>query len=336
MNILGIESSCDDSAACLLSHRTIVEHVIYSQIQEHKEFGGVVPQIAARAHVDRLPALIEKCLHKGIPDVIAATAGPGLIAGVMVGLNMAKALSIALNVPFYGINHLEGHILVPRLTTSIPFPYYVLLVSGGHTQLMTVKGISHYDLLATTLDDSCGECFDKVAKMLGLSPHGKEIEKYAQEGDPYAYDLPIPLKGRVEMAFSFSGLKNAVRTIVMDSMVNVNNFCASFQRVATEHLLNQTEKLFKKNSITKDFVLCGGVAANQYIKNSFNQLCEKYELNFHTPPIQLCTDNAAMIAYACLERIEHGIPASDLDIIPKSRWPLQDEHMKSCGKFTTK
>jgi N6-L-threonylcarbamoyladenine synthase len=323
MKILGIESSCDDSAACLLDGRIIVEHVIYSQAQEHKEFGGVVPQIAARAHVERLPILIQKCLEKGSPDIIAATAGPGLIAGVMVGLNMAKALSVALSIPFYGINHLEGHILVPRLTAAVPFPYHVLLVSGGHTQLIKVKDVGCYNLLASTLDDSCGECFDKVAKMLGLSPYGKEIEKHAGDGDPNKYDLPVPLKGRTDMAFSFSGLKNAVRTTISEATVDTNDFCASFQRVATQHLLDQTEKLFKKNEDTKNFVLCGGVAANGYIRSSFQKLCEKYSMNFYTPPMQLCTDNAVMIAYACLERIEKGILPSHLGIMPKSRWPLQ-------------
>lgn len=332
MIILGIESSCDESSVCLIEDKNILAHLTYSQIEEHRAWGGVVPEIAARAHLDKLPLLLQKVLdaYQKKIDAIAATAGPGLIGGVMVGFNMAKAMSVAMGVPFYGINHLEGHILIARLFASIPVPFLALLVSGGHSQFVVVRGIGTYEVIGQTLDDSCGECFDKTAKMLGLFPSGKSIEERAKLGDSAAYKLPMPRPHDKDCHFSFSGIKNAARLLIEEHQITedpqkINDFCASFQDTMAKILVSRASYALNNASGCHDFVICGGVAANTYIQERFEHFSKEHHVNLHVAPCAFCTDNGAMIAYACYERILHHIPPSPLDMLPRPRWPLDTE-----------
>lgn len=330
--VLGIESSCDETAVALVrTDRTIVAQRIASQEKEHAPYGGVVPEIAARAHAERLaPMLTDVMDDAGLEladvDAIAATAGPGLIGGVMVGLVSAKALAMASDKPLMAINHLEGHALSPRLADAeLEFPYLLLLVSGGHCQILSVEGVGRYRRLATTIDDALGEAFDKTAKILGLGyPGGPAVEKLAKDGDPKAVPLPRPLKGSAEPHFSFAGLKSAVLRAVESGEHSPADVAASFQLAAVECLIDRLEKAIGETGAMPSLVVAGGVAANMTIRAALEELASKHEMRFVAPPLSLCTDNAAMIAWAGCERLP--LEQSDpLDYKARPRWPLDPE-----------
>ncbi|MDE2403840.1 MAG: tRNA (adenosine(37)-N6)-threonylcarbamoyltransferase complex transferase subunit TsaD [Sphingomonadales bacterium] len=352
--VLGIESSCDETAAALVrADRTILAQRIASQDEAHAPYGGVVPEIAARAHAERLAPLIAATLgDAGIAldgvDAIAATAGPGLIGGVMVGLVTAKALAMASNKPLLAINHLEGHALSPRLAdATLAFPYLLLLASGGHCQLLLVEGVGRYRRLATTIDDALGEAFDKTAKILGLGyPGGPAVERLAAEGDPRAVPLPRPLLGSAEPHFSFAGLKSAVlrakqamrpplvvRGCCSGEPVQVAPACplhtdadiaASFQQAAIDCVIDRTRKAIGVAGPVAALVVAGGVAANRAMRAALETLAHQHGLRFVAPPLPLCTDNAAMIAWAGLERLGQG-QEDGLDIAARPRWPLDPD-----------
>jgi N6-L-threonylcarbamoyladenine synthase len=327
--VLGIESSCDETAAALVTgDRRILAQRIASQEAAHAPYGGVVPEIAARAHAERLAPLIEAVLaDAGLSladcDAVAATAGPGLIGGVMVGLVTAKALAMAGDKPLIAINHLEGHALSPRLAdVTLEFPYALLLVSGGHCQVLQVEGVGRYRRLATTIDDALGEAFDKTAKILGLGyPGGPAVEKLALSGEPGAVPLPRPLLGSEDPHFSFAGLKSAVLRAAESGRYAPADIAASFQQAAIDCICDRlTLSLEKMGEITA-LVGAGGVAANQRVRKALEDLAASRGLRFVAPPLDLCTDNAAMIAWAGVERLRMG--ASDpLDIAARPRWPL--------------
>jgi N6-L-threonylcarbamoyladenine synthase len=352
MIVLGIESSCDETAAAIVNDKKeILGQSLLSQ-EEHKIFGGVVPEIAARSHLDYIDEIIENCVKKsGIElkdiDAIAASSGPGLIGGVVIGVMAAKALSLALNKPFIAVNHLEGHALCARLTSDVEYPYLLLLVSGGHCQILIVKNVGEYERLGTTIDDAAGEAFDKVAKMLNLGyPGGPMIEKMASVGDENRFVLPIPLHKSGDCNLSFSGLKTAVRKIIESYSQDGNiahtiinkqdtaDICASFQYTATRCLCEKLElaiKTFKqKYPNGKHVVVSGGVAANSYLRNNLQNLATKHHLEFSAPPIKYCTDNGVMIAWAGLERFAKGYTNS-LDFKPRPRWPLDENAPKAAG-----
>lgn len=346
MRVLGIETSCDETAAAIIERHeneqgevssTILSNVILSQIAEHEPYGGVVPEIAARAHVEALDRLIAKALKDADMtidevDAIAATAGPGLIGGLIVGLMTAKAMAFAADKPFYAVNHLEGHALTARLTDGLAFPYLLLLVSGGHTQVILVHGLGSYERLGTTIDDALGEAFDKTAKLLGLPyPGGPAVESAALQGDATRFELPRPLKGEARLDFSFSGLKTAVRQtatqLVPLSDQDVADICASFQAAVADTLNDRVKRSLHKFRETypdkKDptLVVAGGVAANKTLRKGLETLCAKHGFSFLAPPHILCTDNAAMIAFAGAEHAAKNEP-DRLDFAPRSRWPL--------------
>jgi len=332
--VLGIESSCDETAAALVAHgasgeRTILAQAIASQEEAHAPYGGVVPEIAARAHAERLVPLIERVLKEAGKrladcDAIAATAGPGLIGGVMVGLVTAKALAMAADVPLLAINHLEGHALSPRLADpSLEFPYALLLVSGGHCQILRVDGPGRYTRLATTIDDALGEAFDKTAKILGLGyPGGPAVERLALSGNPKAVPLPRPLVGSGEVHFSFAGLKSAVVRAVESGMHRPEDIAASFQQAAVDCIIDRTRLALAAMGEVTALVVAGGVAANAAIRTALEQLARHHGLRFSAPPMALCTDNAAMIAWAGIERLAAGFPDDPLDVSARPRWPL--------------
>ncbi len=331
IKILGIESSCDETAASVVtSDREILSNIIHSQIDLHKEYGGVVPEIASRAHSVKIKDTIElafqdaNCTLKDI-DAIAVTQGPGLIGGLIVGLITAKAISSASNIPLIGINHLEGHILTPRLSNNIQFPYLCLLLSGGHCQFMLVKGVGDYQIFGGTIDDALGEAFDKVAKMLGLSyPGGPAVEKLALQGDKKRFKLPKPLLAKSKFDVSFSGLKTAVLRTIESDEVNTDqdkfDLCASFQSTVCNILINRTKNILEGIDINvENIVIVGGVAANKYISKELSEALNNYKII--APPLNLCTDNAAMIAWAGIEKFQRG-KTSNLNISPKARMPL--------------
>ncbi len=327
--ILGIESSCDETAAALVtSDRQVLAHRLAGQEDEHRPYGGVVPEIAARAHVEVLTPLIEAALAEaGVAlsdiDAIAATAGPGLIGGVMVGLVTAKALAHAAKKPLIAVNHLEGHALSPRLADrSLDFPYLLLLVSGGHCQLLRVEGVGQYKRLATTIDDAAGEAFDKTAKLLELGfPGGPAVEAAARNGNPKAVPLPRPLLGRDEPHFSFAGLKSAVLRAQQSGQWRPEDIAASFQQAVVDCLVDRTRRALVASSGLTALVVAGGVAANGSVRASLETLAARHDLPFVAPPQWLCTDNAAMIAWAGAERFAAGLTDS-LDVIARPRWPL--------------
>lgn len=317
----------------------ILGDVVLSQLEEHSVYGGVVPEIAARAHVEALDTLIEEALLRaGVTlsqvDAIAATSGPGLIGGLLVGLMTGKAMARASGKPLYAVNHLEGHALTARLTDGLAFPYLMLLVSGGHTQLILVKNVGEYERWGTTIDDALGEAFDKTAKLLGLPyPGGPAVERAARSGNPDRFSFPRPLVGEARLDFSFSGLKTAVRqaaqSIAPVSEQDIADICASFQKAISRTLkdrigrgLARFKEQFAGAVETPALVVAGGVAANQTLRATLQDLCDKNGFRFVAPPLQLCTDNAAMIAWAGAERMAAGLPADDLDVAPRSRWPL--------------
>ena len=326
--ILGLESSCDDTAAALVtSDRRILAQSVVSQNEAHRPFGGVVPEIAARAHVQILPDLIRRVLREAKVeidevDAIAATAGPGLIGGVMVALLTAKGLAIAANKPLVAVNHLEGHALSPRLIDpDLEFPYLLLLVSGGHCQILEVLEVGSYRRLATTIDDAAGEAFDKAAKLLGLPyPGGPGVEDLARSGSPEAVPLPRPLVGSPEPHFSFAGLKSAVQRTVESGQFEPADVAASFQQAIVDCLVDRTRLALEKSD-ARTLVVAGGVAANQAIRSALEALASANGRNFRVPPAWLCTDNAAMIAWAGAERFERGM-IDDLAAPARARWPL--------------
>ncbi|MEM9501217.1 MAG: tRNA (adenosine(37)-N6)-threonylcarbamoyltransferase complex transferase subunit TsaD [Pseudomonadota bacterium] len=331
--VLGIESSCDETAVALVTgKREIVAQRIASQEAEHAPYGGVVPEIAARAHAERLAPMLEAVMDDaGLTladvDAIAATAGPGLIGGVMVGLVSGKALAMAADKPLLAINHLEGHALSPRLADAeLQFPYLLLLVSGGHCQILSVEDVGEYRRLATTIDDALGEAFDKTAKILGLGyPGGPAVERLAKEGDPHAVPLPRPLKGSKEPHFSFAGLKSAVSRAADSGEHRAEDIAASFQQAAVDCLIDRLEFALRKKGAMPALVVAGGVAANQTVRTALERLAAQHDMRFVAPPLALCTDNAAMIAWAGCERIAGGektFKADPLDIKARPRWPL--------------
>lgn len=348
--VLGIETSCDETAAAVVREDGVVlSNLILSQLKEHQAFGGVVPEIAARAHLDHLDTLIKGAMNEAgidFPELsaVAATSGPGLIGGVMVGMMAGKAIAAAHDLPFIGVNHLEGHVLTARLTDKTPFPYLVLLVSGGHTQLLVAEDVGQYKRLGTTLDDALGECFDKSAKLMGLPyPGGPNLEKIALKcPDPKAtierFALPTPMKGRDNCDFSFSGLKTAVRTAIEAlpegdlQETDIAALACAFQHSVAEILKDRCQKAidifqqnYPQNNTQQDkgasFVVCGGVAANKHIRNALEDLTAKAKMNFIAPPLNLCSDNGAMIAWVGLEHLNKGM-TSPLDIAARPRWPL--------------
>lgn len=333
--ILGIESSCDETAVALVrADRTILAQRIASQEAEHAPYGGVVPEIAARAHAERLAPMLEGVMEDaglalGDVDAIAATAGPGLIGGVMVGLVSAKALAMASGKPLIAVNHLEGHALSPRLADAdLAFPYLLLLVSGGHCQILRVEGVGSYRRLATTIDDALGEAFDKTAKILGLGyPGGPAVERLALEGDPKAVPLPRPLKGSAEPHFSFAGLKSAVLRAVESGAHQPADIAASFQQAAIDCLIDRLEKALRDHGALPALVVAGGVAANKAVRGALEALASRHAMRFCAPPMALCTDNAAMIAWAGLERMAAQgaeFAGDPLDLRARPRWPLDD------------
>jgi len=341
--VLGIESSCDETAVALVAaDRTILAEAIASQEAEHAPYGGVVPEIAARAHADRIAPMVAGVLERaGVTlsgvDAIAATAGPGLIGGVMVGLVSGKALAMAADKPLLAVNHLEGHALSPRLADpSLDFPYLLLLVSGGHCQILAVEGVGRYRRLATTIDDALGEAFDKTAKILRLGyPGGPAVERLAQEGDPANLRLPRPLAGSKEPHFSFAGLKSAVLRAHESGEHARADIAAAFQQAAVDCLVDRLEHALARIGPMPALVVAGGVAANRSVRAALEALAGRHAMRFVAPPLALCTDNAAMIAWAGCERLalEGGTAGDPLDIRARPRWPLdpQAEAVRGAG-----
>lgn len=343
ITLLGIETSCDETAAAVLRRDadgqvTILSEVVRSQIDEHAPYGGVVPEIAARAHADVTDKIVSQALHESgarlaAIDAIAATSGPGLIGGVMVGMMTGKALAMAAGIPFIPINHLEGHALSPRLAQTCPFPYLLLLVSGGHCQFIAVKGLGDYQRLGTTIDDAAGEAFDKLAKTLGIGfPGGPAVEKLARDGDSSRYDLPRPLLNRPGLDMSFAGLKTAAARIVEAAPLDQQDqadLCASYQAAIADCLAEKTRRaldLFAQDrSDTLRLVVAGGVAANQTIRSALDEVARRAGARLIAPPLRHCTDNAAMIALAGAERFAAGmVPTDGLAFSARPRWPLDE------------
>jgi N6-L-threonylcarbamoyladenine synthase len=342
MVVLGIETTCDETAAALVArgadgHGKILSNVVLSQTAEHAAFGGVVPEIAARAHVEVLDVLIAKAMQDANLkfaeiDGVAAAAGPGLIGGVIVGLTTAKALALANSKPLIAVNHLEAHALTARLTDGVTFPYCLFLASGGHTQVVAVRGIGDYVLLGNTLDDAIGEAFDKTAKLLGLGyPGGPQVEAEAKNGDPARFALPRPMLARHDANFSLSGLKTALRLeaekIAPLSDQDVRDLCASFQQAIVDMVLDRLRaglRIFRERyGPPTALVAAGGVAANQAIRKALNRSAFEIGTKLVVPPPALCTDNGAMIAWAGAERLAVGL-TDGLEIAPRARWPLQE------------
>jgi len=337
MRVLGIETSCDETAVAIVEAPAgtapvgrILANVIYRQIAEHRRFGGVVPEIAARAHLERLNGLVSEALSQagtilGDLDGIAATGGPGLIGGVMVGIMTAKAMAFAQDKPFLAINHLEGHALSVRLSESVSFPYLLLLVSGGHCQLLTVRGPGEFTQHGTTIDDAAGECFDKSAKLLGFGfPGGPAIERAALGGDAERFDLPRPMWRRPGCDFSFSGLKTAMRFAVEKlpekEPKTIADLCASFQKSVGDVLADRCANALAM-APSPILVVAGGVAANLYLRGRLEEVARSHDARLVAPPVALCTDNGAMIAWAGIERLRLHL-SDALDFRPRPRWPL--------------
>lgn len=339
ITVLGIETSCDETAVAIVRRHVdgrgeILSNVVLSQIEDHAPYGGVVPEVAARAHIRHIAELAKQAMAeaKVAIDGIAATAGPGLVGGLLVGHTFAKGFALAKDLPFLAVNHLEGHALTPRLLGPCPFPYLLLLVSGGHTQFQLVRGVGDYMRLGTTIDDALGEAFDKTAKLLGLGyPGGPQVEAMARNGDPKRFYLPRPLKGRPDCNFSFSGLKTAVREIVhsIDKMTDQDraDLCASFEQAVVDTVQDRVGRAMAEfrqhcpDAAQPAFVVAGGVAANTAIKTMLARVTAAQGFDLHVPPIHLCTDNGAMIAWAGAERMVLG-QHDDLDFAARPRWPL--------------
>ncbi len=340
--ILGIETSCDETAASIITENdkgipTVLSNIVSSQVDVHKEFGGVVPELAARSHIEKIDWIVEKAIAdsgKKIEeiDAVASTAGPGLIVCLSVGLSFGKAFASAINKPFIAVNHLEGHALSPKLNSHLNYPYLLLLISGGHSQYLSVQGLGKYKRLGTTIDDALGEAFDKTAKLLGIEfPGGPQIEVLAKKGNPKKYDLPKPIFNKGGCNLSFAGLKTAILKIAKSIKTEQEKFdlAASFQKTVEEILNKKTKIAFdefeKENGLKeKVFVVAGGVAANKKIRSMLIKLCEANNYKSIFPPIELCGDNAAMIAMVGLEKYKLN-KFSNLDYPAKPRWPLDEK-----------
>ena len=350
MIVLGIETTCDETAAAVVERLEdgrgkILSNIVLSQVKQHAEFGGVVPEIAARAHVEALDLIIAQAMAQAVLDYssldgVAAAAGPGLIGGVIVGLTTAKAIALVQQKSLIAVNHLEAHALTARLTDATPFPYCLFLASGGHTQIVAVRGIGDYVRIGTTQDDAIGEAFDKTAKLLGLGyPGGPQVEKEAARGDAARFALPRPMHGRKEADFSLSGLKTALRLeaekIAPLSDQDVADLCASFQQAVVDVVLDRLRagvRIFRaKYGAPTAVVAAGGVAANQAIRRVLHRLAFEVGAPLVVPPLELCTDNGAMIAWAGCERLALGL-TDTLDVAPRARWPL-DEIAAAKGKL---
>ena len=336
---LGIETSCDETAAAIVKDNSdgtgeILSNIVSSQVEEHREFGGIVPEVAARAHVEKIEFIVQKAIEESNLDLenldgIAATAGPGLIVCLTVGLNTGKAIAGSLKKPFIAVNHLEGHALSPKINNKIEFPYLLLLISGGHTQFLEVNGVNNYKRLGTTIDDALGEAFDKTAKLLGIEfPGGPKIEEWAKKGDGGYFKLPKPILKKGGCNLSFAGLKTAVlRTSKkLKNEKEKYHLAASFQKTINEILYEKTKiamEEFSKNKKNKQntFVIAGGVAANLSIRENLSKLAKEKNFTSIFPPINLCSDNAAMIAWAGIERYKINL-IDNLEFPSKARWPL--------------
>ena len=339
--ILGIESSCDETAASVITENeqgtpVILSNIVSSQVDVHKQFGGVVPELAARTHIEKIDWIVQKAIDvsgKKIKeiDAIASTAGPGLIVCLSVGLSFGKGLAASLNIPFIGVNHLEGHALSPKLNSELNYPYLFLLISGGHTQFLNVQGLGKYKRLGTTIDDALGEAFDKTAKLLGIEfPGGPKIEVMAKKGDPNKYDLPKPIFNKGGCNLSFAGLKTAILRITKNIKTEQEKFdlAASFQKTVVEILYKKTKIAFdefeKQNKLKeKTFVVAGGVAANKKIRSMLTNVCNEENYQSMFPPLELCGDNAAMIALVGLEKFKLK-QFDNLNHPAKPRWPLDE------------
>jgi N6-L-threonylcarbamoyladenine synthase len=336
MIMLGLESSCDETAVALLqaegdSVRTLSSQV-YTQHKEHLDYGGVVPEIAARAHLEKFPPLIAAALKEAKltyadVDAIAACTGPGLNGGLMMAMMFGKSLALGLDKPFYATNHLEGHTLMARLSEKLDFPFLMLLVSGGHCQFIAAEALGQYRIIGGTIDDAIGECFDKTARLMGLGyPGGTAVEKLAKLGNPKAFNLPLPLRHE-GIDFSFSGLKTAVRTLVEKHQPLTDevkaDICASLQLAIGKLLAIKSLRALETTGM-KQLVLSGGVAANQALRTQLTEACASVGATFFAPPISLCTDNAVMIAYAALLRAQKGHQGDNLDVNIRVRWPVED------------
>lgn len=346
MLVLGIETSCDETAMAIVdNNKNILSHIVVSQIDIFKEFGGVIPEVASRNHLDVIDKVFKKVFDDAKIkyddiDAIAATTGPGLIGGVIVGTVFAKSVASILNKPFIAVNHLEAHALTSRITNNLDFPFLLLLVSGGHCQILQVLGVGNYKKIGETIDDALGECFDKVAQMIGLEyPGGPKIEQLAKLGDENRFKFSKPLidntgkKRDVEtkFLFSFSGLKTCVRTEIekLGTLTERDkaDISASLQKTIIDILCDRLKNVFEKfdneNIKMQNLVIAGGVSANQYIKNNLSEFCKKYNYNVITPPLKLCTDNGVMVAWAGMERFKLDL-TNKLDVCPKARWELED------------
>ena len=338
--ILGIESSCDETAASVITENEqgipiILSNIVSSQVEVHKEFGGVVPELAARAHIEKIDWIVQKAIDESKIkieniDAVASTAGPGLIVCLSVGLSFGKSFASAMNIPFISVNHLEGHALSPKLNSVLNYPYLLLLISGGHSQYLSVEGIGNYNRLGTTIDDALGEAFDKTAKLLGIEfPGGPQIEILAEKGDPDKYQLPKPIFHKGGCNLSFAGLKTAILKVSKNIKSEQDKFdiAASFQKTILEIMYKKTKNAFteyeKNNLNNKTFVVAGGVAANKKIRTMLINLCEENNYKSIFPPINLCGDNAAMIAMVGLEKFKLK-QFNDLDYPAKPRWPLDE------------
>ena len=351
MLVLGIETSCDETAAAVVGrdragHGRILSNVVRSQWEQHRAFGGVVPEIAARAHVECLDAIIIEALAGagvGLPaiDAVAATAGPGLIGGLMVGLTTAKSIALARKIPLLAVNHLEAHALTVGLTDGVAPPYLLLLVSGGHTQVQLVRGVGSYERLSTTIDDALGEAFDKAAKLLGLGlPGGPAVERAAAQGDPSRFSLPRPMLGRMEPHFSFAGLKTALRhqaaALAPLRLQDIADLCAAFEAAVTETVIDRTRRVLHTlrqrdgASVPRCLVVAGGVAANVRLKAGLAAMAATEGLRLIVPPPALCTDNGAMIAWAGAERLALGL-TDPLHVAARARWPLDGDAAPAIG-----
>ena len=339
LTFLGIETSCDETAAAIVKENNdgtgeILTNIVSSQVEEHKEFGGIVPEVAARAHVEKIEFIVKKAIKESklkleSLDGIAATAGPGLIVCLTVGLNIGKAIAGSLEKPFIAVNHLEGHALSPRINSKIEFPYLLLLISGGHTQFLQVNGINNYKRLGTTIDDALGEAFDKTAKLLGIEfPGGPKIEEWAKKGNKNYFKLPKPIIKKGGCNLSFAGLKTAA-LITSKKIKNEEekyHLAASFQKTINEILYEKTKvamKEFSKNKKNKQdtFVIAGGVASNLTIRENLTKLSKEKNFVPIFPPVNLCSDNAAMIAWTGIERFKINL-IDNLEFPSKARWPL--------------
>jgi tRNA N6-adenosine threonylcarbamoyltransferase len=348
MIVLGIETSCDETAAAVVDdRRQVLAEVVLSQLDQHRPYGGIVPEVAARSHLDHLDGLIAEAMRRAALrfsdlDAVAATGGPGLIGGVMVGVTMAKAIAAVAERPFIAVNHLEGHALTARLTDDVAFPFLLLLISGGHCQLLIVEEVGRYKRLGTTVDDAAGEAFDKGAKLLGLGyPGGPAIERAAVSGDPARFALPRPMVGRPEPDFSFSGLKTALRQRVTEQTAHGplaaqdrDDLAAGLQAAIADCLADRTERAIAiaraRCPDLAALVVAGGVAANGFIRARLQMLAAGTGLRLVVPPVRLCTDNATMIAWAGIERLRHGY-VDGLDFAPRPRWPLDPQAPRAIG-----